>query len=228
MTITTWEQKEASSDCSSDSTRVDLTSQYSSQLVGQLLRRLLEKLASGGFRSVEVTIAFCKRAAIAQQITCCLAEMFFDKAPARAKQLKETFARTRAGPLYGLPIRIKESFNVPGAPTTLGFVGFLDRAPASTSSAWVEILNNSGAVLYVKTNVPQVLMTPDPHNNVFGRVLSPHGRSLTAGGSSGGEEALVAMRGSTLGVGTDIAGSIRMPALCCGAFGFKPTACHIS
>ncbi|KAB8264733.1 amidase signature domain-containing protein [Aspergillus pseudonomiae] len=190
---------------------------------------LLEKLAAGGFSSVEVTTAFCKRAAIAQQLTCCLTEMFFDKALARAKQLDEVFARTgvTTGPLHGLPISIKESFNVPGVPTTLGFVGFLDRPPASTSSALVEILNNSGAVLYVKTNIPQTMMTPDSHNNVFGRVLNPHGRSLTAGGSSGGEGALVAMRGSILGVGTDIAGSVRIPALCCGVFGFKPTACRV-
>ncbi|GAB1210210.1 hypothetical protein APSETT445_009000 [Aspergillus pseudonomiae] len=155
--------------------------------------------------------------------------MFFDKALARAKQLDEVFARTgvTTGPLHGLPISIKESFNVPGVPTTLGFVGFLDRPPASTSSALVEILNNSGAVLYVKTNIPQTMMTPDSHNNVFGRVLNPHGRSLTAGGSSGGEGALVAMRGSILGVGTDIAGSVRIPALCCGVFGFKPTACRV-
>lgn len=190
---------------------------------------LLEKLAAGEFSSVDVTTAFCKRAAIAQQLTCCLTEMFFDKALARAKQLDEILARTgtTTGPLHGLPISVKESFNVPGVPTTLGFVGFLDRPPASTSSALVEILHNAGAVLYVKTNVPQTMMTPDSHNNVFGRVLNPHNRSLTAGGSSGGEGALVAMRGSILGVGTDIAGSIRIPALCCGVFGFKPTASRV-
>ncbi|KAL4737310.1 amidase signature domain-containing protein [Aspergillus similis] len=190
---------------------------------------LLEKLAAGAFTSVEVTTAFCKRAAIAQQLTCCLTEMFFDQALARAKQLDEEFARTGTtrGPLHGLPISIKESFNVPGVPTTLGFVSFLDRPPASSSSALVEILNDAGAVLYVKTNIPQTMMTPDSHNNVFGRVLNPHKLSLTAGGSSGGEGALVAMRGSILGVGTDIAGSIRIPALCNGVFGFKPTACRI-
>jgi amidase len=62
---------------------------------------------------------------------------------------------------------------------------------------------------------------------VFGRVLNPHKLSLTAGGSSGGEGALVAMRGSILGVGTDIGGSIRIPALCCGTYGFKPSASRI-
>lgn len=66
--------------------------------------------------------------------------------------------------------------------------------------------------------------TGDSENNIFGRTLNPHNTNLTAGGSSGGEGALVALRGSILGVGTDIAGSIRIPALCCGVYGFKPTA----
>ncbi|KAJ5681850.1 uncharacterized protein N7477_001790 [Penicillium maclennaniae] len=81
-----------------------------------------------------------------------------------------------------------------------------------------------GAVLYVKTNIPQTMMTADSENIIYGRTLNPHNTTLTAGGSSGGEGALVAFRGSILGVGTDIAGSIRIPSLCCGVHGFKPTA----
>lgn len=77
-------------------------------------------------------------------------------------------------------------------------------------------------------NVNQLwAQTADSDNNVFGRVLNPHKLSLTAGGSSGGEGALVAMRGSILGVGTDIGGSIRIPALCCGTYGFKPSSNRI-
>ncbi|KAI8210421.1 hypothetical protein K4K54_000443 [Colletotrichum sp. SAR 10_86] len=67
-------------------------------------------------------------------------------------------------------------------------------------------------------------LTADSENNIFGRTLNPHKTSLTAGGSTGGEGALVSFRGSVLGVGTDIAGSIRIPSLCCGIYGFKPTA----
>lgn len=69
--------------------------------------------------------------------------------------------------------------------------------------------------------------TADSENNIFGRTRNPHNTTLTAGGSSGGEGALVAFRGSILGVGTDIAGSIRIPALCCGVYGFKPTSNRI-
>ncbi|RSL90671.1 hypothetical protein CEP52_014509 [Fusarium oligoseptatum] len=70
-------------------------------------------------------------------------------------------------------------------------------------------------------------MTADSENNIFGRTLNPHNTSLTAGGSSGGEGALVSFRGSLLGVGNDLAGSVRIPALCCGVYGFKPTANRI-
>jgi amidase len=68
------------------------------------------------------------------------------------------------------------------------------------------------------------MMTADSHNNVFGRTLNPHNPSLTAGGSTGGEGALIAMHGSPLGMATDIAGSCRIPALCCGVKSFKPSA----
>lgn len=69
--------------------------------------------------------------------------------------------------------------------------------------------------------------TADSQNNIFGRTLNPWNTSLTPGGSSGGEGALVAFRGSPLGVGTDVAGSIRIPSICCGTYGFKPTASRV-
>jgi amidase len=71
------------------------------------------------------------------------------------------------------------------------------------------------------------LKTGDSENNIFGRTLNPHRLALTAGGSSGGEGALVALRGSLLGVGTDIAGSVRIPAQCDGTYGFKPSSARI-
>jgi amidase len=86
------------------------------------------------------------------------------------------------------------------------------------------MLLDLGAVLYCKTNLPQSIMTGDSDNNVFGRTLNPRNTAMTAGGSTGGEGALIALRGSILGVGTDIAGSIRIPALCNGIYGVRPSA----
>lgn len=72
-------------------------------------------------------------------------------------------------------------------------------------------------------DIPQTLMAFDSHNNIFGRVLNPLDPLLSAGGSSGGEGALVAMHGSPLGIGTDVGGSIRVPAMCSGIYGIKPS-----
>lgn len=117
-------------------------------------------------------------------------------------------------------------FDVEGSDSSIGFVSMLNK-PKGTSAVLVQLLEKLGAVIYVKTNIPQTLMVAESSNNIFGRVLNPHNTLLTAGGSSGGEGALVAMRGSPLGVGTDIGGSIRIPALCCGTYGFKPSASRI-
>ena len=168
--------------------------------------------------------AFCKRAAIAQQLTNCLTEIMFDSAVERAKELDAHFARTGRplGPLHGLPISMKDTFWITGFDTSVGIAGFCFK-PATENAALVELLLSLGAVIHVKTNVPQTMMALDSHNNVFGRTLNPQNNALTAGGSSGGEGALIAMRGSVLGVGTDVGGSIRIPAGCNGLFAIKPS-----
>ena len=185
---------------------------------------LVSGLQNGILRSIDVVTAFCKRAAIAQQVTNCLAEMFFDDAITRAKELDEYISRTgkSIGPLHGLPISLKDTFKIKGMDASVGVAAFCFQ-PATTNSPLVDLLLSLGAVLYCKTNVPQTMMALDSHNNVFGRTLNPANRQLTAGGSSGGEGALVGIRGSILGVGTDIGGSIRVPALCNGLYGVKPS-----
>lgn len=191
--------------------------------------QLVQLLSSGALRSVDVVTAFCKRAAIAQQCVSCLTEIMFDQALARAQECDDYLAKEgkTLGPLHGLPISLKDSFNVKGVQATIGYTAFISRPPSATSSVLVDILHAAGAVFHVKTNLPQTMMTADSHNNVFGRTLNPHNLSLTAGGSTGGEAALVAMKGSVLGAATDVAGSNRIPALCCGISSIKPTASRI-
>ncbi|KAL5337214.1 amidase signature domain-containing protein [Aspergillus crustosus] len=186
---------------------------------------LIERLKSGELSAFEVTTAFCKRAAIAQQLTRCLTEIFFDQAIERAKELDRQYAETGklAGPLHGIPISLKDSYNVIGVQSTLGYVSFLDHPVLGFNSPMVNILLEAGAVIYVKTHLPQTMMTADSHTNVFGRTRNPYSGKLTAGGSCGGEGALIAMRGSILGAGTDVGGSLRIPSLCCGTAGFKPS-----
>lgn len=187
---------------------------------------LARSVQSGCLKSKDVASAFCKRAAIATQLTNCLTETMFDDALKRGEYLDSYLSehKTPVGPLHGVPVSIKDSFRYPGVQSCLGFVSFLDNPPDQDTSALAQILLELGAILYCKTNVPQTLMTGDSHNHVFGRVLNPHKLKLGAGGSSGGEGSLVAFRGSILGVGTDIGGSIRIPALCNGTYGFKPSS----
>ncbi|KAL5354171.1 hypothetical protein ACLOAV_000256 [Pseudogymnoascus australis] len=187
---------------------------------------LLEKLNAGVWSVEQVTVAFCKRAAIAHQLTNCLTEIFFDDAIERAKKLDIEYGLKSRGkalpPLFGLPISLKDSFQVRGYDTSTGLGCYVDK-PAEDNSALAAMLIDLGAVLYCKTNLPQSIMTGDSDNNVFGRTLNPRNKLLTAGGSTGGEGALLALRGSILGVGTDIGGSIRVPSICNGIYGFRPS-----
>lgn len=104
----------------------------------------------------------------------------------------------------------------------MGYVGWVDRI-APKNSVLVDLLLKQGAVLYAYTNVPQALMSGETVNNLYGRTVMPFNRDLSSGGSSGGEGALIAMRGSPLGVGSDIGGSIRIPSAFNGLYGLRPS-----
>jgi hypothetical protein len=95
--------------------------------------------------------------------------------------------------------QLKDSFQVKGTQATIGYIAFLAQPPSSTNSPLIDLLLAAGAVFYCKTNLPQTMMTADSDNNVYGRTLNPKNLSLTPGGSTGGEGALIAMRGSILG-----------------------------
>ncbi|KAF5384166.1 hypothetical protein D9615_003363 [Tricholomella constricta] len=185
---------------------------------------LLEKLASAQWSSMEVTTAFSKRAIIAHQLTNCLTEIFIDRALARASELDAHLKATGkvVGPLHGLPISLKDQISLKGIESTMGYVSWIGKY-AERNAVLVDALEALGAVLYVKTNIPQTLMWPETFNHVFGRTVNPYNRSLTSGGSSGGEGALMALKGAPIGVGSDIGGSIRIPSAFCGTYGFRPS-----
>ncbi|KAI1393791.1 amidase [Hypoxylon trugodes] len=193
-------------------------------ITNQTALQLLSKLTSGALRSETVTRAFCKRAVAAHQLTNCLSETCFERALSTAKQLDEHLARTGkpVGPLHGLPISLKDNFNLKGLDATVGFASHVGD-PAPYDAVLADILREAGAVFYVKTNVPTAMMIAETVNWVFGRTVNPLNRKLTSGGSSGGETALLAFKGSPLGVGTDIGGSLRIPAACTGTFTLRPS-----
>ncbi|KAL9941636.1 hypothetical protein ACHAQF_000734 [Verticillium nonalfalfae] len=198
--------------------------------VSTILRRVHE----GQWKARDIAEAFCHRAALAHQMTNCLHEIFFDAALDEAQKLDEYLAATgqRKGPLHGLPISLKDQFHVRGVETTMGYVGWVGTFQGRKGtgkervfeSELVRELRRLGAVLYCKTSVPHTLMSGETFNNIVGYVPNPKNRLLSAGGSSGGEGALLALRGSPLGVGTDIGGSIRFPAGFNGLYGLRPSS----
>ena len=121
---------------------------------------LVEKLASKQLSARDVITAFSKRAAIAQQLVNCLTETFFGEALKRAEYLDDYLAKEGKplGPLHGLPISIKDSFKLKGYEATLGYVSWVGKSKATSNSALVDLFLDLGAIVYVKTNIPQTLM----------------------------------------------------------------------
>ncbi|KAJ5658817.1 Amidase [Penicillium longicatenatum] len=188
------------------------------------VRALVLAMTESKLRAQDVVQGFCKRAAIAHQLTRCLTEPLFDRAIHRARELDDHLQRTGRpiGPLHGLPVSVKDTFNIQGVDSSIG-LSALAFKPASANAPLVDLLESLGAIVIAKTNVPQTLATLDSCNHLFGRTLNPLNRQWTAGGSTGGEGVLVAMRGTMVGFGTDIGGSIRVPAMCQGIYGYKPS-----
>lgn len=137
----------------------------------------------------------------------CLHEIFFDAAIADAKALDEYYAKhgKPIGPLHGLPVSLKDQFHVKDVETTMGYVGWIGTFEGKTGtgkekvfeSEMVRELRIAGAVLYCKTSVPHTLMSGETVNNIVGYTLNPKNRHLSCGGSSGGEGALIGIRGCT-------------------------------
>ncbi|KAJ7631192.1 general amidase [Roridomyces roridus] len=171
---------------------------------------LISQLAEGKWSAVQVTTSFYKRAIIAQQLTNCLTEIFVDRALSRAKELDEHLEKTGTvvGPLHGLPISLKDQISIKGIDSTMGYVSWIGK-PAEKNSVLVDILESLGAVPFVKTNIPQTLMASGLISSIPYPTSNPYNRSLTSGGSSGGEGALA---------------SIRIPSAFCGVYGFRPSS----
>ena len=144
----------------------------------------------------------------------------FDRARERARALDQ--ATDRSAPLFGVPMTVKESFDVAGLPSTRGHPAAKDHR-AKNSSIAVRRLEAAGVVVFGKTNVPVDLADWQSYNPVYGATSNPWHRDHTPGGSSGGSAAALAAGLTGLEIGSDIGGSIRVPAHYCGVFGHKPT-----
>ena len=148
-----------------------------------------------------------------------------DRDGARARADAADAARTAGadlGPLHGVPMTVKESYQVRGTPTTFGIPLFRDKVTDRDALA-VQRLAAAGANIFGKTNVPIRLADFQSYNEIYGTTNNPWDHSRTPGGSSGGSAAALAAGLTGLEIGSDIGGSIRNPAHFCGVFGHKPT-----
>ena len=146
----------------------------------------------------------------------------FDRARAAADAADAALARGERHPLLGLPMTVKEAFNVAGLPTTWGHLKFKDWRPDADALA-VQRLKAAGAIILGKTNVPVDLGDWQSYNEVYGTTNNPWDPTRSPGGSSGGAAAALAAGFVPLELGSDIGGSLRSPAHFCGVFSHKPS-----
>ena len=146
----------------------------------------------------------------------------FDRARDGAKAADAALSRGERRPLLGIPMVVKESFNVAGLPTTWGIPAFKDWTPQE-DAVTVARLKAAGAVILGKTNVPLVLGDWQSYNDIYGTTNNPWDLGRTPGGSSGGSAAALAAGFGSLSLGSDIGGSLRVPAHYCGIYAHKPT-----
>ncbi|KAL4904497.1 hypothetical protein BDW74DRAFT_25448 [Aspergillus multicolor] len=186
---------------------------------------LVDQMGQGELSAVETATAFLKRAHIAHQLVNFATEFMVEDALKAAAELDAHFRATGKlkGPLHGIPISTKEHIGFKGRICHSGYVAWTDNI-AQEDALIVRLLRQAGAVFHVRTNEPQSVMHIDCSNNIYGTTVNPHNRKLTPGGSSGGEGASLGLRCAVLGIGTDIGGSVRVPAAFCGAYGLRNTA----
>ena len=140
---------------------------------------------------------------------------------ARAHDIHQSSTGTTIGPLHGLPYTLKDMYAVRGYDSSYGYSSLCNR-PESESSVIHSTLSRLGGILLAKTNVPQTGLAFECNNPVWGVTQNPVVTGFTCGGSSGGEAAVLGRGGSVVGFGSDIGGSLRIPAGWSGIFSLKP------
>lgn len=177
--------------------------------------------------SQEVVEAYIHRIEAVNPQLNAVVQLTADTALTQARQADVALARGEIkGPLHGVPITIKDSFDTEGVISTAGTKGRASYVPQQDATA-VARMRAAGAILLGKTNLPELSLAYESNNLIYGRTNNPYDLSRTPGGSSGGESAIIAAGGSPLGLGTDGFGSIRLPAHFCGIAGLKPTSGRI-
>jgi fatty acid amide hydrolase len=187
-------------------------------------REIVRLIAAGELSSTETVDHFVARlAAVNGELNAVTVDLS-ESARKAAAHVDRALARgERLGPLAGLPVTIKECFDLAGTASTFGLPSRRNEIE-KTDDPYVAALRAAGAIPIAKTNVPQFLIYTESDNPLYGRTNNPWNLERSCGGSSGGEGAVIAAGASPLGLGNDIGGSLRVPAAFCGIASIQPTA----
>ncbi len=194
------------------------------EIVSASATQLAQGIRDKTFSSQEVVEAYLERIEEVNPNINAVVQSASDRALIEAREADDALARGEVkGPLHGVPITIKDSFDTEGIVSTGGTKGRVDFVPERDATV-VARLRAAGAILLGKTNTPELTMSGETDNLIYGRTNNPYDLSRTSGGSSGGAGAIIAAGGSPLDLGTDTGGSIRYPSHYCGIAGLKPTS----
>ncbi|XP_029473758.1 vitamin D3 hydroxylase-associated protein-like [Rhinatrema bivittatum] len=198
-------------------------SDHSESILSLSLPALTEKLREGSLSPESVLYTYMGKAMEVTQEVNCVTE-FIQECKAQLQEVKQMKEK---GLLYGVPVSIKEHINLKGTRSSCGLVQYLN-IEVEEDSVIVQVLKKQGAIVFAKTNVPQAIYSFETSNPLFGQTVNPVNHTKLPAGSTGGEGALIGGGGSILGIGSDLGGSIRVPASFCGISGFKPTVPRLS
>ncbi len=183
--------------------------------------KALEMFRAGALSPVDIVQAQAMRTKRSGRTVNAFTDTFFDEALVQAHDAEAAYRAGRARPLEGLTLAVKDHQDIAGKRTTHACIGHMHDVAAGTHPACQRLLD-AGAIVTAKTTTPEFCLAGVTYSKLFGVTGTPWNPHYTAGGSSGGAGAALAAGLVTLATGSDIAGSIRVPAACCGVVGYKP------
>ncbi|EPE06196.1 amidase protein [Ophiostoma piceae UAMH 11346] len=186
------------------------------------IQDLVKQVHDDKSKAINILHAYGKAALRVHSKTNCLTEVMIsdaDKWVHQSVSTEDSQIKLK-GPLAGIPVSLKDTIVVGGYDATVGYSSFTNQVQ-EVDGPMVAILKDAGAVPFVKTNMPITLLSFESTNDVWGRCTNPHNKLYSPGGSTGGESALLAGGGSRIGVGSDVAGSVRLPAHWSGCYSLR-------
>ncbi|KAI1074892.1 amidase [Whalleya microplaca] len=184
-------------------------------IVNKPIEELVQDVHKSTLQPIDILRTYGKVALKAHEKTNCLTEVMVSAAEGWVNDGSINLK----GPLAGIPISLKDTIVVGGFDATVGFSSFVGNKQPEDGPT-VRLLKDAGAVPYVKTNLPITLLSFESTNDVWGRCTNPHNNKYSPGGSTGGEAALLAL-GGRIGIGSDVAGSVRAPAHFSGIYSLR-------